>query len=113
MACLPATPSLPSGGRPAARRWADPRPSLSAAVGLAPAARWRTQVSLIVVLSHDHALLNMMRTTLAELGFETHAEKPHAGTIRTIVTLQPGLVILEVEFGCQDLACSPSVSTSR
>ena len=61
---------------------------------------------MVVVLSHDHALLKMMRRMLGVLGFETYTDEPRAETVRTIGRLQPALLILDVELGYEQLAWS-------
>ncbi len=71
---------------------------------LAAAAGGSAAPALAAVLSHDHALLKLMRVLLTELEVEIFTDEIHAGTWEVIRRLQPNLVVVDVKLGQEHLA---------
>ena len=54
---------------------------------------------LVLVLSHDHGFVNLLRVLLEELGFAAYVDQAPPCTSEQIARLQPALAIIDVNYG--------------
>ena len=54
---------------------------------------------LVLVLSHDHGFVNLVRVLLDELGYVAYANEAPQCKNELIARLQPSLVIIDINYG--------------
>ena len=54
---------------------------------------------LVLVLSHDHGFLNLVRVLLDELGYVAYADEAPPCKSELIARLQPALAIIDINYG--------------